>query len=181
MSTQTEHGRETYARTANNPNSVVAVSIIRLVSTVDIGNPADPTYEFGWSILWSVVEAWVGLICACLPCLKAFVSRYLSSGLMQRFLGENNFRFPSIGLIAINSSRSQRRQGDASASTSNPSEADSRKRHATANTGSSSFPSAVTATVLDDGNSVDELTRHQTQHSQHSQRGRQDSVDSIHV
>ncbi|KAH7376959.1 hypothetical protein B0T11DRAFT_273159 [Plectosphaerella cucumerina] len=118
---------------------VVAVSIIRLVATLDISMPTDPTYSFGLIIMRSVVEAWVGLVCACLPCLKAFFSRYLSHGLMQRFFGQNNFRFPSIGLIAVNSSHSQRQQGGSGA----PSPSDGSSRRMTKKT-SSTNPSAPT-------------------------------------
>ena len=34
-------------------DSVVAVSIVRLVATIDIGAPKDNTYEYAWAFIWS--------------------------------------------------------------------------------------------------------------------------------
>lgn len=59
-----------------NPASVSAVSILRLVITIQTDKELDTTYAWGNSVKWSLIETWCGLICACLPCIKPALNRY---------------------------------------------------------------------------------------------------------
>ncbi|CAH0047372.1 unnamed protein product [Clonostachys solani] len=60
-----------------NSTSVSAVSILRLVITIQTDGELDTTYVWGNSVKWSLIETWCGLICACLPCIKPALDRYL--------------------------------------------------------------------------------------------------------
>ncbi|KNB03038.1 hypothetical protein FOXG_05646 [Fusarium oxysporum f. sp. lycopersici 4287] len=55
---------------------VLIVSIFRLVSTVKVDEDLDFTYSLGYGLLWSILEPWAGVICACLPCLKPIFTRW---------------------------------------------------------------------------------------------------------
>ncbi|KAM5517691.1 integral membrane protein [Fusarium oxysporum f. sp. phaseoli] len=55
---------------------VLIVSIVRLVSTVKVDEDLDFTYSLGYGLLWSILEPWAGVICACLPCLKPIFTRW---------------------------------------------------------------------------------------------------------
>ncbi|KAK7216087.1 hypothetical protein V2G26_004090 [Clonostachys chloroleuca] len=55
---------------------VSAVSILRLVITIQTDKELDTTYAWGNSVKWSLIETWCGLICACLPCIKPALNRY---------------------------------------------------------------------------------------------------------
>ena len=53
------------------------VSILRLRSLLVISTSTDPTFDNVDAALWSTVEVMVSIICACLPCLRPLISRYL--------------------------------------------------------------------------------------------------------
>ncbi|PVI04998.1 hypothetical protein DM02DRAFT_611111 [Periconia macrospinosa] len=51
-----------------------AFSIVRLAELIDLGT-ADPTWDFFPPIVWSTVEAAVGLLCACIPTMVTLLPR----------------------------------------------------------------------------------------------------------
>ncbi|KAF4551619.1 Hypothetical protein D9617_13g101210 [Elsinoe fawcettii] len=55
---------------------VCLTSILRLRSLYDVTKSTDLTWENGPIAYWSSVEVNVGIICACLPTLKAFAMKY---------------------------------------------------------------------------------------------------------
>ncbi|KAK3329131.1 hypothetical protein B0H66DRAFT_540312 [Apodospora peruviana] len=52
---------------------VLGVSIMRLVIAIKGFSDDDATYRFGVNYMWSIIEINVAIICACLPCLRAFL------------------------------------------------------------------------------------------------------------
>ncbi|KAK0729516.1 hypothetical protein B0H67DRAFT_638122 [Lasiosphaeris hirsuta] len=55
---------------------VCAVSLVRMITAlVGIADP-DISWHYVSNLVWCLVELYVGIICACLPCLKAFAKRY---------------------------------------------------------------------------------------------------------
>lgn len=56
---------------------VTVVSILRLRALIVIKDTINPTYDYFGAGLWSVVEVQVGVVCACLPTARVFVSRIL--------------------------------------------------------------------------------------------------------
>ncbi|EAW06601.1 putative integral membrane protein [Aspergillus clavatus NRRL 1] len=60
---------------------VLVTSILRLQSLLDISNSSDPTYDNAGAATWSAIECNVAIICACLPGIRAFLSK-----LLPRFL-----------------------------------------------------------------------------------------------
>ncbi|KAH6975867.1 hypothetical protein EDB80DRAFT_740424 [Ilyonectria destructans] len=51
---------------------VCAVSLIRLASIPSGLHDPDTTWRYVINLIWCIVEMYVGIICACLPCLRAF-------------------------------------------------------------------------------------------------------------
>ncbi|KAK3382232.1 hypothetical protein B0T24DRAFT_686122 [Lasiosphaeria ovina] len=66
-------------RKANVPCSVLAVSIYRLDIVLEGFNDPDFTYRHGINFMWSLIETNVAIVCACLPCLRAFVGYFWPS------------------------------------------------------------------------------------------------------
>ncbi|KAG2025781.1 hypothetical protein GB937_002503 [Aspergillus fischeri] len=60
---------------------VLITSILRLNSLMVISNSSDPTYDNPGAAKWSAIECNVAIICACLPGIRAFISK-----LLPRFL-----------------------------------------------------------------------------------------------
>ncbi|GAB1309962.1 hypothetical protein MFIFM68171_00172 [Madurella fahalii] len=58
---------------------VLGVSIFRMVIIAQGWGNRDFTYKFATNYIWSVVETNVAIICACAPCLRALVGRYIPS------------------------------------------------------------------------------------------------------
>ncbi|KAK4143927.1 uncharacterized protein C8A04DRAFT_36974 [Dichotomopilus funicola] len=56
---------------------VVAVSIVRFVVVAQGWGSSDFTFRFSANYMWSVVELNVGIFCACAPCLRPLISRYV--------------------------------------------------------------------------------------------------------
>jgi len=63
---------------------VCAVSVVRLVAIPEGFNDPDMTWRFAINIIWCIVEMYAGIICACLPCLKAFI-KHVCPGFLDRF------------------------------------------------------------------------------------------------
>ncbi|CAI6319376.1 unnamed protein product [Periconia digitata] len=55
---------------------VCIVSILRLHSLIAISNSDDPTFDNPPAATWSAVEMSVGIVCACLPCLRPLGVRW---------------------------------------------------------------------------------------------------------
>lgn len=55
---------------------VCAVSILRLASIPGGANDPDTTWLYCTNNIWCLVEIYVGIICACLPCLKSFAKHH---------------------------------------------------------------------------------------------------------
>ncbi|KAF4254492.1 hypothetical protein CNMCM8812_004744 [Aspergillus fumigatus] len=60
---------------------VLITSILRLKSLMVISNSSDPTYDNPGAAKWSAIECNVAIICACLPGIRAFITK-----LLPRFL-----------------------------------------------------------------------------------------------
>ncbi|KAK0735096.1 hypothetical protein B0T26DRAFT_746918 [Lasiosphaeria miniovina] len=58
---------------------VLAVSIYRLDIVLEGFNDPDFTYRHGINFMWSLIETNVAIVCACLPCLRAFVGYFWPS------------------------------------------------------------------------------------------------------
>ncbi|KUJ12789.1 uncharacterized protein LY89DRAFT_558860, partial [Mollisia scopiformis] len=54
-------------------------SIVRLKYLVDFAKSTDPTWDNAIPVIWSFLEICVAIICACLPAIRAILSRYLPS------------------------------------------------------------------------------------------------------
>ncbi|KAK3292997.1 uncharacterized protein B0H64DRAFT_327411 [Chaetomium fimeti] len=55
---------------------VCGVSLMRMVTAMTGANNPDITWHYPINLIWCLVEEYVGIICACLPCLKAFSKRF---------------------------------------------------------------------------------------------------------
>ncbi|KAK3348984.1 hypothetical protein B0T25DRAFT_569643 [Lasiosphaeria hispida] len=55
---------------------VCAVSLVRMITALVGIDESDITWHYVSNLAWCLVEMYVGIICACLPCLKAFAKRY---------------------------------------------------------------------------------------------------------
>ena len=51
------------------------VSIVRLQSLVKFATSSNPTYDSVPTAYWSVLEAFVGIFCICMPALRRFLAR----------------------------------------------------------------------------------------------------------
>lgn len=58
------------------PHSVCGVSIYRLAIIPPGLNNMDATWHYVPNIIWCIIEMYTGIVCACLPSLKAFVKRH---------------------------------------------------------------------------------------------------------
>jgi hypothetical protein len=59
---------------ANNHYSTTIVSIVRLQSLVQFASSTNPTYDNVPTAYWSVLEAFVGIFCICMPALRRFLA-----------------------------------------------------------------------------------------------------------
>lgn len=73
-------------------NSVCLVSILRLKSLVAVSKSTDLTYDNAPAAMWSSVEVNIGIISACLPTLRPFAARYISS-----FASRSDTSQPTLG------------------------------------------------------------------------------------
>ncbi|KAK1515765.1 uncharacterized protein CCOS01_12963 [Colletotrichum costaricense] len=74
---------------------VLGPSIVRMVM-IPLGfNNADFTWTASISIIWCVVEANVGIICTCLPFLKAFM-KHVAPGIAKRFYVPGEPQSPTV-------------------------------------------------------------------------------------
>ncbi|KXH38526.1 integral membrane protein [Colletotrichum simmondsii] len=74
---------------------VLGPSIVRMVM-IPLGfNNADFTWTASISIIWCVVEANVGIICTCLPFLKAFM-KHVAPGIAKRFYVPDEPQSPTV-------------------------------------------------------------------------------------
>lgn len=60
--------------TANSACSTTVISVIRLQSLVQFATSTNPTYDNVPTAYWSVLEAFVGIFCICMPALRRFLS-----------------------------------------------------------------------------------------------------------
>jgi hypothetical protein len=54
--------------------STTVISIIRLQSLVQFATSSNPTYDSVPTAYWSVLEAFVGIFCICMPALRRFLA-----------------------------------------------------------------------------------------------------------
>ncbi|GKT51114.1 satratoxin biosynthesis SC1 cluster protein 4 [Colletotrichum spaethianum] len=74
---------------------VIGPSVVRLVM-IPLGfNTSDFTWTASISIIWCVVEANVGIICTCLPFLKAFI-KHVAPNIAKRFYMSNEPQSPTV-------------------------------------------------------------------------------------
>lgn len=96
-------------------SSVCLVSILRLQSLYVISKSSDVSWDNPPAAMWSVIEVNVGIVCSCLPTLKACVSRYLprflNSELSYHFSGPSHRDNPSrsVGFVKQPSKHSMSR------------------------------------------------------------------------
>lgn len=60
---------------------VTVVCILRLNALVPLRDSQNPTWDYWGSVVWSVIEQEVGIICACLPAAKVALARIVPSWL----------------------------------------------------------------------------------------------------
>lgn len=60
--------------TTNRTISTTIISIIRLQSLVQFASSTNPTYDNVPTAYWSVLEAFVGIFCVCMPALRRFLA-----------------------------------------------------------------------------------------------------------
>ena len=53
------------------------MSIVRLHSLVKFAKTSNPTYDSVATAYWSVLEAFVGIFCVCMPALRRFLARLI--------------------------------------------------------------------------------------------------------
>ncbi|KAK3299872.1 uncharacterized protein B0H64DRAFT_2209 [Chaetomium fimeti] len=58
---------------------VFGVSVMRFVIVAQGWGDTDFTFKFAVNYIWSIIETNVGIVCACAPCLRALVGRYIPS------------------------------------------------------------------------------------------------------
>ncbi|OHF00877.1 integral membrane protein [Colletotrichum orchidophilum] len=74
---------------------VLGPSMIRMIM-IPLGfNNADFTWTASISIIWCIVEANVGIICTCLPFLKAFI-KHIAPGIGKRFYAPDEPQSPTV-------------------------------------------------------------------------------------
>ncbi|KAK5728461.1 hypothetical protein LTR15_001597 [Elasticomyces elasticus] len=78
--------------------SVCIVSVARLATVLVTSAHGDFVRSGIWAIIWSVVEANVGIICACLLALKPLVERCCPALLEETMLPKNSMRLPNARL-----------------------------------------------------------------------------------
>lgn len=61
---------------ANSRNSTTIVSIIRLKSLVEFSTTTNATYDNVPTAYWSVLEAFVGIFCSCMPAMRRFLATF---------------------------------------------------------------------------------------------------------
>ncbi|KAI9756382.1 MAG: protein disulfide-isomerase precursor [Chaenotheca gracillima] len=59
---------------------IVAVSIVRLAFTYGFVSQTDTTWASTQTFTWSIIEVNVGIMCACMPTLRALLKQYLPKG-----------------------------------------------------------------------------------------------------
>ena len=69
---------------------VTVVSCLRLVELVRFSKTVNPTWDYLGAALWSGIEVWVGIICACLPAARVFVGRMLPKWLGLSYAKSTN-------------------------------------------------------------------------------------------
>lgn len=79
---------------------VCAVSVIRLTTVLVASEQGDYIMSGIWSIIWSVIEVNVGIICASLLALKAFVVRMLPGLMEESGLPSHHMRIAKIPLLS---------------------------------------------------------------------------------
>ena len=54
---------------------VTIISAIRLQTLIKFADSQNPTWDYAPTVIWTVIESKVGMICACLPMAKVFFTR----------------------------------------------------------------------------------------------------------
>lgn len=54
---------------------VTIVSVLRLQTLVTVANTMNPTWDYYHAGLWSAIEVYTGIICACMPTARVFLMR----------------------------------------------------------------------------------------------------------
>ena len=74
---------------------VTVISALRLQTLVNFFNSRNPTYDFFAPALWSALEVYIGIICACLPAAKVFFFRVAPKWVGLSTLGSTAPRGPT--------------------------------------------------------------------------------------
>lgn len=74
---------------------LVVTIIIRLQTLVSFFNSRNPTYDFFAPALWSALEVYIGIICACLPAAKVFFFRVAPKWVGLSTIGSTAQRGPT--------------------------------------------------------------------------------------
>lgn len=75
---------------------VCAVSCVRLGTVIVTAEMGDPVVSGIWAITWSAVEANVGVICASLLALKAFIIKLFPKMMEETQLPKHQMRLPHV-------------------------------------------------------------------------------------
>ncbi|KAK4451983.1 hypothetical protein QBC34DRAFT_436238 [Podospora aff. communis PSN243] len=63
---------------------VCVVSILRLAVLLRGDGTGDATWEYTTNLIWILCEMYTGIICACLPCLRAFTKHFFPNWIIFR-------------------------------------------------------------------------------------------------
>lgn len=84
---------------------VTVVSALRLRTLVNFGNTVNPTWDLTSVGLWSVVEIYVGIMCACLPATRSFLFKVLPRWLGYTVTDSSGPSGPRTGQSAVSRSK----------------------------------------------------------------------------
>jgi hypothetical protein len=76
---------------SNTHGSTTIVSIVRLQSLVQFATSANPTYDNVPTAYWSVLEAFVGIFCVCMPSLRRFLAHVFPSCFQSTQTGSKKY------------------------------------------------------------------------------------------
>jgi hypothetical protein len=79
------------ASTLTSHHSTTIVSIVRLQSLVQFSSSTNPTYDNVPTAYWSVLEAFVGIFCVCMPALRRFLTNVFPRCFQSTQLDSNKY------------------------------------------------------------------------------------------
>ncbi|KAK4155678.1 hypothetical protein C8A00DRAFT_31521 [Chaetomidium leptoderma] len=108
---------------------VCGISTMRMVTAMKGAYNPDITWHYPINLIWCLVEEYVGIICACLPCLKAFSRRFFPNSFLFSPVFEqrvsSSFPFSSLRLDTVASTTANANNANSSSTNTNNNNSDS--------------------------------------------------------